>query len=89
MSQFYVQGLDEIVEYQVFWGDVLPENTTISTSTWSGDGVILSNKALDGDFTAATVSGGKVGKRYSIKNLITLNNNEVYEDSIFIYFEEK
>lgn len=89
MAQFYVQGPTETVEYQILWSEVLPENTTISASEWSGDGVVLTNEALDGSFTAVFVSGGLVGKMYTLKNSITLDNNEVYDDSIFIYFEEK
>lgn len=89
MAQFYVQGPTETIEYQILWSEVLPENTTISTSEWSGDGVVLTNEALEGDFTAVVVSGGTSGKRYTLKNSITLDNNEVYDDSIFIYFEEK
>lgn len=89
MAQFYVQGPTETIEYQILWSEVIPENTTISTSEWSGDGVVLTNEALDGSFTAVFVSGGLVGKMYTLKNSITLDNNEVYDDSIFIYFEEK
>lgn len=89
MSQFFLQGPNEVVEYQINWTGVLPDGVTISTSTWTNADLTIANDLVDGDFTAVTISDGVVGGRYIIENSVLLSNGEVYTDSILLYFEEK
>jgi hypothetical protein len=89
MSQFFVQDSNEIIEYQISWASVLPEGVTISSSDWVGTGLTISDEALEGDFTAAFVTGGLKGKRYELENTVVLSNEETYKDTIFIFFEDK
>ena len=94
MRKFFVQDPAESREYQISWAWVLPDGVTIVESIWDGnDELTISNQALEGEFTAAFVSVNQstdiLGKRVVLTNTVTLSNNEVYVDSIFIYFEEK
>jgi len=94
MPQFFVQDPNESIEYQMLWTSVLPDGVTILESTWTGsEGLVISDEALEGDFTAAFVSvetpNSVIHKQLTISNTVTLSNNEVYADSIFIFFEEK
>lgn len=89
MAQFFVQDSGEIIEYQMSWAGVLPEGVSISASDWNGTGLTISDEALEGDFTAASVTDGVKGKRYELENTVTLSNGEVYKDTIFISFEDK
>lgn len=89
MSQFFVQDSSEVIEYQMSWAGVLPEGVTISSSDWVGAGLTISNKALEGDFTVAFVTGGISGSKYELENTVKLSNGEFYRDTIFIFFEDK
>ena len=89
-----MQDPTESIEYQISWARILPDGITIAQSNWSsGADLTISDEALEGEFTAAFVSVAQsaevIGKRTVLTNTVTLTNNEVYVDSIFIYFEEK
>ena len=89
MSQFFVQDSSEVIEYQMSWAGVLPEGVTISSSDWVSTGLTISDEALEGDFTAAFVTGGISGLKYELENMVELSNGEYYKDTIFIFFEDK
>lgn len=89
MSQYFVQDPSEAIEYQLTWASVLPNGVTISTSEWEGAPLLLTDEALEDDFTAVLVKDGQRGKVYQVTNTVHLSNGEIYSNSIFITFEEK
>lgn len=88
---FYVQSPDEKLVYQFAWLNVLPTGAAIVTSVWgiSPTGPTLEDDGVVSYTTFVTLSGLTLGERYQLSNTITLDNGEVYEDSSFMYTENK
>lgn len=88
--QHFVQDPLEKIEYVLEWSYAIPDNITISTSTWTANAdITLTGPSIDGEFTVVSATGGIVGKVYQLENKIVLSNGQTFIDSIFLYIEEK
>lgn len=48
---------DAVMAYAVDWSDQLASGETISTATWTDDGVVCTGETISGGVTSAAVSG--------------------------------
>lgn len=74
---------DETVEYGFKWAQELAPGRSISASDWFVEegGVILTGAAIvTGTETHIRVAGGVIGTPAVIRNRVTLDNGEIYEE---------
>lgn len=86
---YYVQGPNEVLEYEFAWANVIPESSSIVSSVWTATGLTLAGESVIGTTTVAKISGGTLGQKYIVENLVNLSNGETYKTSMFILFEVK
>ena len=90
MAEYYLQSPVEVLEYQVYWDNVITDGVTIQTSVWvAPTPLVVSSESIDAMFTVCKIEGGLAGKRYQVTNTITRSNGEILSSSLFIYFEVK
>jgi hypothetical protein len=85
-SMIYADPKDpeSLEDFQIDWAPVIGTDT-ISASTWEvpDDLVALANSHA-GTVTTVRLSGGIAGRRYTIKNLVTLSSGEIRAQSILL-----
>jgi hypothetical protein len=78
--------------YRMDWSAFLaPLADTVTTSTWSANGMTLSNPAIDPDGLGATtwISGGEAGHIYTVSNRIDTTDGRTVERSFKLEVQER
>jgi hypothetical protein len=91
---FYLKDPGSRVDYAIEWGGAYLGDQVLAGSTWSvvpseADGVAVDAASFDLTRTAATLSGGRAGRVYSVINRVTLADGRIDERSITLRVEER
>lgn len=76
---------DEVLDFQINWGDRLDVGETILTSEWeiSGDGALVEDTNLISDTnTVVWLSAGTDGENYLLTNRITTSGGRTYDQTV-------
>ena len=90
----YIKDPDSTLDYGIDWSRWLTEGESIVDSQWvvPADLTVVDNQFVSSGKTIVWLSGGVVGKRYTITNRITTNSNpqsRVEDRSFTIRVREK
>ena len=89
MPSYFEKDPSAILDYQVNWTDWLTTDT-IASSTWTvPDGITKVTDVTDDTKATIWLSGGTVGKRYTITNRIVTAGGRQDERSITIKIVNK
>lgn len=72
----YTKDPDAVLDYTVSWAEWLPDNDTITASTFTvmsddDDAVTVDDTSFNATTTTVWLSGGKTGEKYTVTNHIT------------------
>lgn len=89
MKWFPDKDPDEVLDYQIDWGNALDDGDTIATSVWSISTAPDAVLEIDSDSAAATtttvwLSAGTLGKRYGLLNRITTVGGRTMDQTVWI-----
>ena len=81
---------EAVLDYQINWSDWLPDDDTISTSTWVVPSGITEDSSSNTS-TAATIwlSGGTAGTGYAVKNHIVTGAGREDDRTIYIWVRNR
>jgi hypothetical protein len=90
---YYLKDPESRVTYSIDWLPYLG-GTTIAQSLWTvapaeSGGIAADDEQQEGSRTAATLSGGIVGRVYSVSNRVTLSDGSVDERAIWLRVEQR
>ena len=84
---------NEVLDYQIDWGERLQTGETISTSTWTitgSDSVLVEdNNSISGENTVIWLSAGTLGVRYLLTNRITTSGGRTMDQSVRLKIQSK
>lgn len=77
---------DEVLDYQIDWGERLQDAETISTSAWTitgSDSVLTEDSnSISGESTVIWLSSGTLGVRYTLTNRIVTDAGRTMDQSV-------
>ena len=90
---YYLKDPQSRVDYAIDWTGYL-DGQSVASSLWSvtpaeTGGIVVDEAAHDLVRTAATLSGGQVGRVYSVSNRVTLSDGRSDERSITLRVEQR
>lgn len=82
---------DETLDYSIDWSARLDEGDSISSSTWiiSPTGLVQESAAFNGALTTIWVSGGEMGKTYTLTNRIQTSAGRIRDLSYGLRIDQK
>ncbi len=91
--QWDAKDPNEVLDYQIDWGERLASGETISTSSWTiaGDDSVLvedSNEIVS-ENTLIWLSAGTLGVKYTLTNRITTSSSRTMDQSVAIRIKSK
>ena len=69
---------ETVLPRSIDWSDFANQyGGSVSTSTWDGDGLTVTDESISSNVTTATFSGAQKGVSYIVKNTVTLTGGYV------------
>lgn len=79
-SDLVVKGPNETRDVPIDWSDDLPDGVTITGSTFTpSTGLTVDSSTFNNTATAVRLTGGILGRRYTVRNRVSLSDGEVFE----------
>lgn len=90
---FYLKDPHSRIDYAIDWGGYL-DGQTIAGSMWSvtpdeAGGIAVEAASFDLNRSAARITGGLVGRVYSVANRVTMSDGSIDERSIALRVEDR
>ena len=90
---YYLKDPDSRVDYSVDWSGYL-DGQTLADSAWSvtpdePEGIAVAEASFDLHRAAVRLTGGIVGRVYTVANRVTLSDGSVDERAITLRVEER
>lgn len=77
----------DVKDFDLNWAVEL-DGETISTSTWTTDGLTNEASSYSGTTTTITLSGGSNGTIYDVRNTITTSGGQTFRKSMAVWVRE-
>jgi hypothetical protein len=91
--QWDAKDPNEVLDYQIDWGERLAEGETISTSNWTISGSDSSltedSKSISGENTVIWLSAGTLGVTYTLTNRIVTSGGRTMDQSVRLKIKSK
>lgn len=89
----YTKDPDAVLDYTIDWSEWLPENDTITDSTYTvvsddDDAVVVDDSLFTDTTTTVWLSGGVAGTKYTVTNHITTSDGRQDDRSLTINIKE-
>lgn len=78
----YAKDPSDTIDYSLAWHQLGTD--TISTSTWTSDGLTVGSDSITGQVTTVFVSGGTAGDVASLTNTITTGFGRTLQRTVYI-----